>query len=421
MDIDITSQSLISPKIHRYLYPFSIRRFLVQHFENVKELAKGYDLDLDDNMVYSHLLDAIIKDRSLEESEIDKFLIRELNYGRNKNVFVSFIQGTSHLEDERDVYEFINSLETKGYENAELVDKHPFVRDLRSGISNGQKKLIYFNVEKSDLFSVRNIEILLAKGVIDNNGEECNYYIGVEINLDLGMLIIKLRSWDDSTEESFGLDKLHKRIKAKISSAMKLSILPLTVTSQKIVYSMINDLSHKVLEKSMDLVNEKIGNDVELNINSWTESILSEDIKLPPKEVNVISHSILNNFYRLYVQNEIDSLSGNSLKEKFNVDGYARYIKFMDDTIGEGRAKSSDPAESLLDTSIYYDVKARLDQAKQIKLATVYWLNIAGYDKVGTTFYTDHQERFKFIVLINFFDKEICNYVLQKINEYRPT
>lgn len=235
------------------------------------------------------------------------------------------------------------------------------------------------------------------------------------------MLVIKLRDWNNRRDDDTTMDSLHRIIQNLMRRVFNLSIPLLTATTRNIVYNMVNDLSSTVLNKAINKVDSLIKDDNDEQIKEWTNDVLGEGVSLPPAEFDVINRSLLNNFYKMYMQNEVDRLDSRSLKEKYKVNGYTRYVKFVDDTISEGRAKSPDPKEPLLDTSIYYDIKARLDQAKQIKMSTIYWIDAPGYESLGTTFYTDRQERFKFVVLVNFFNKEICDYVLRQIDKYRPT
>ncbi|AUJ26535.1 hypothetical protein [Virgibacillus dokdonensis] len=409
----------ISPKLHRYLYDYSIKRFLEENF-NIEESIKEHNIDRSNKMIYNRLLDSIIYNNQIEEYKINDFLIKELNYGRARNVYVSFLSNISHLKDESLIYKAVQNLDKKGVKNAVNVNKHPFVSNLWEGIPYGERRLIFFNIEKDSNENIKNIKLLLGECIRNSDGIESNNYIGVEINTEYKMLVIKLRNWDNEIETDYGIDISHDKIKGKIKDAFNLSIPLLTSTMQKTVYNMINELSDKVLSKSVNIVNEKIEKRVEEEIKKWTACILEKETELPKEEFKVLKSAILNNFYKMYMQNEVEELDYKSLKEIYKVDGYPRYVKFVDDTVSEGRARSSDPKESLLDTSIYYDIKARLDQAKQLKLTTIYWLGFPGYDRVGITFYTDSQERFKFIVKPNFFNKEMCDYVLRQIEKYRP-
>lgn len=410
----------ISPNVHRALYNYSIKRFLEANVDGLSDFISKYEIDIKKDMAYSHLLDALVSNGNINNREVDQFLLNELNYGRARNVYLSFIQEVSHLENEDRIISYVKSLSRKGYKNAEKVESYPVVFNLRKGITPGENELINFDIEKDSEGNPLNITLLLGQGVINNEKEKANNYIGVEINLKYKILVVKLRNWESNNEYNFGLDTMHKSIQDDIKNIFNLTIPLLSATSQKLIYNMINELTGKVLNKAIDKVSTTLNDRVNDQLREWTSDILSEGDILPEAEFDVLNELILNNFYRIYMQNEIGVLKVGSLREKFAVNGYPRYVKFTDDTIGEGRARSADPRESLLDTSIFYDIKARLDQSKQIKMATIYWIDSPDYDYLGTTFYTDSPERFKFVVLANFFNKEICDYVLQQVDKYRP-
>ncbi|AQX56626.1 hypothetical protein [Priestia flexa] len=419
--MSLNAKYLISPKVHRSLYQYSIKRFLEDTIEDLPSKIEKYEVNMNDELNYSRLLDKLIVKGDIDNKRVDEFLLNDLNYGRMKNVYISFIYDVTGLKDEKNVIRYVKLLRNKGYLNADAVSSSPFIGNLRRGTPLGEEELTYFDIEKNNSGEVNNIRLLLSKGINDNAGTEYNNYIGVEINLEYSMLVIKIRNWENNSEQNYGIDTLHKRIQDDVKNVFHLSIPLATATTQQLVYNMVNELSGKVLNQAIEKVDENLQTVVDKQVKEWSEIILSEDVIIPPSDLDVIKKSILHNYYRIYMQNEIGVLKVGQLKEKFGVDGYPRYVKFVDDTIGEGRAKSADPKESLLDTSIFYDIKARLDHAKNIRMATVYWIDSPGYDYLGTTFYTDHQERFKFVVLANFFNKEICDYVLRQINKYRPT
>lgn len=413
------AEKIISPKVHRALYPYAIKRFLEDKVPGLDEKVKKHKIDMSDEFKYSRILDTLINKNEINSDLVDDFLINEINYGRMRNVYVSLISDVTHLQNENNIFRYVKSLGNMGYMNADEVNGSPFIKNIRKGIQRGEEELIYFDIIKDHV--IKNIRLVIAQSFVNDEGEECNNYIAVEINLDYKFLVIKIRNWDNNSEQNYSIDTLHKLIKDNIKQAFHLSIPLATSTYQQIVYNMVSELSGKVLNQTINNVDDKISKSVQDNVVQWSEQILSEGNILPTSDQEVVIQSILNNFYRIYMQNEIGVLKVGKLKEKFGVDGYPRYVKFIDDTIGEARARSSDPKESLLDTSIFYDIKARLDQAKQIKIATIYWIDSPGYDYLGTSFYTETQERFKFVVLANFFNKEICDYVLRQINKYRPT
>ncbi len=408
----------IDAKIHKYLYPYSIKRFLESEFGSLLPYIEMYEIKSDD-YIFSKLLDSMIYHKELSDFKVDKFLIDELNYGRLRNVFVSFIRSTRHLEIEENIIENIKKLVNKGYLNAEKVNKSSFVYNIRKGMEKGKKELVWFCIDKDEEEIPINVRFLLAEGINNFNKGELNNYIGVEINLKYNLLVIKLRNWGDNSGITYNLDELHRKVQDEIKKTFNLIIPHLSATAQNLVYNMVNDLSYNVLNQTINKVNEKLKPVVRPSLNKWSEKLLNDGGLLPEAEFEILEENILNNYYRISMQSEYGNLKVGDLKDKFGVKGYPRYVSFKDDTIGEGRAKSPDPKESLLDTSIYYDIKARLDQAQLIRLATIYWIDSPYNQHFGTTFYTDVQERFKFVVLPNFFNKEMNDYVLRQIDRYR--
>lgn len=406
---------MIDPKVYRALYPYAIRKFIEsKKIDCVVESTK-YNINIVNKKEgYYKLLDALLDDRRISNAHVDEFLINELNYGRLRNLYVSFIEDIAELETEENVVNFVRCLD---YENAELINNGEFIQDLRSGLGNEEKKLIHFKIEKKKDNSVKNINILLAEGITKQDGLDCNNYYSIEFNLEYKLLVIRIRNLNTEVT-SYCVDTMYKTIQKDLCTIFPINLTPMTKISQKIVYNMINTLSGKVLDPIMNKVDNKIKTSVENQTSLWSEQILSQENILLPAEKDVLQQLILNNYYKIYMQNEVGTIKIQELKHTFKVNGYPRFVRFEDDTIGEGYARSADPSESLLDTSIFYDIKARLDQAKQIKQATIYWIDSSGYEKFGTTFYTDVQNRFKCIILANFFDKEMCDYVLQQINEY---
>ncbi|MEA4826656.1 MAG: hypothetical protein VB130_08500 [Clostridium sp.] len=60
--------------------------------------------------------------------------------------------------------------------------------------------------------------------------------------------------------------------------------------------------------------------------------------------------------------------------------------------MGEEKARSSDPMESVLDTSVFYDIKAGLDKEKNIKNTIIYWIKCKDKKNFGTAIHVDNHE-----------------------------
>jgi hypothetical protein len=71
---------------------------------------------------------------------------------------------------------------------------------------------------------------------------------------------------------------------------------------------------------------------------------------------------------------------------------------------------------SVLDTSVFYDMKARLDKEKNIKNTIIYWLGCKGENHLGTAIHVNNQNRFKIVFYPKYYNKGMCDYVLFSTN-----
>lgn len=403
---------LISPQVHRALYIYSIKRFLKKKKINAKQKAQEYRIDLFDDYGYNHLLDRLIEKQEIDQASIDDFLHDELNYGRMKNVYVTLISNKKFTEE--GIIKSVQSL--SDYRNANNISTNFFQSDLRRAIPKGEKHLVYFEIKKNGE-RIQSIHMLFAESYTDPTGQSTNNYIPVEIRMDYGFLVIRLRNWgNNENEEENNLNRIHAEVRSLIVRAFGLYVTSNASKEQLIVSSMLGDLTNTVLNPTINQVDSKLKKVVELDIDKWTEKIFEQNV-MPKADREILVNQILHNYYKIHLVKTFGGTTISKLKQ-LKVEGYPRNVKFLDDTIGEARARSNTPKESLLDTSIFYDIKARLDQAKQIRMCTIYWINAPGYQRLGTTFHTTTQKQFKFIILANFFTKEISEYVLRQVKKY---
>ncbi len=235
------AEKIISPKVHRALYPYAIKRFLEDKVPGLDEKVKKHKIDMSDEFKYSRILDTLINKNEINSDLVDDFLINEINYGRMRNVYVSLISDVTHLQNENNIFRYVKSLGNMGYKNADEVNGSPSIKNIRKGIQRGEEELIYFDIIKDHV--IKNIRLVIAQSFVNDEGEECNNYIAVEINLDYKFLVIKIRNWDNNSEQNYSIDTLHKLIKDNIKQAFHLSIPLATSTYQQIVYNMVSELS----------------------------------------------------------------------------------------------------------------------------------------------------------------------------------
>ncbi|MDQ0087614.1 hypothetical protein J2T12_001008 [Paenibacillus anaericanus] len=408
---------MISPQVHRALYRYSIKHFLKKKKINSKKAAEEYGIDLSEELGYSRLLDRLMDEGKVSVGEVDKFLHQEFNYGRMKNVYISKIAPNDKLNIDEYVISCVGGLSNQGYTADHfLISSGNFIGDYKRSIPEGQKVLLYFEIKREGE-STKSIHLLFAENAIDPNGHKTINYIPVEIRLDYSFLVIRLRNWgSNENEDNNNLNTMHNLIRAEIVSLFGLRIISNSTSEQKIVFNVLSDLTNSVLNPTISVVNDALKADIENDITKWSEALFDSNI-IPDADREVIVQQVLYAFYKLHL---FQSFGGSTITKliQLGIEGYPRYVKFLDDTVGEGRARSSNPKESLLDTSIFYDIKARLDQAKSIRLSTVYWITAPGYKRLGTSFHTFAHNQFKCVILPNFFNEGISEYVLQKVKKY---
>lgn len=318
----------------------------------------------------------------------------------------------SHLDTEEKVLKYICGLKTYHYGNCENLRKPYFITDLQRGITYGEKKLLYVSINKDENGELKFINLLLGECIRNpDNGTESNNYYPVIIDINDKMLIIRAKNWGKEFEDT-AVDKSYKKIVGIIRSVFSLRLHQMTVIAQTTAYSLISNLVNSVVEEPMKMVNDKLFYSVDKQVKMWAQDILSKSNNLTPSDVNVLVQVILNNYCKYYMVRELKAVKVKDFKEKYGVEGYPRYIRFIDDTVGEGRAKSADSKESLLETSLFYDIKARLDQAKSIKLMQIYWTTCPVNDWFGISIKTDIQGCLKVTFLPHHYNKEMYEYVV---------
>lgn len=408
----------VRPDVHRSIFTSAIRRFLEQLDHNVNELAREFNIDLRQTYGINHLFDRLLSEGILSDEQVDSFLLGELMFGKMKNVYISFIENKEMLNIEENIISRIRYLSEFGYKDTEKINTVNYIGNLRAGLDKNEKKVLYFNISKNNNDRVSKIEFLLAEGFINSDGESFNYYIPVELNLELEIASIRFYNFSQEKMTATYINKKHKEISEIVETIFSTNLVIPLASARKIVTNILRDFTDKVLFEAVNNVNNYLTEKIKEVTQEWYQGLFGEEARLSNSDHDVLTEAILNSYYKHYVDLKYKGLTSETLRNDFKVDGYARYVKFKDDSIGEGKAKSSTSNESLLDTSVFYDIKARLDQSKQILLATFYWINIPDTPKLGTSFHTDSSSSFRYVVLQECYNEVIHNYVLQKINEY---
>ncbi|AWB29591.1 hypothetical protein HYH96_07565 [Clostridium botulinum] len=409
---------VVDASVFRALHKPNITRFLESKSISIQNKIEEYRLDNSSKGVLLELINKLLEHNFLIEEDVNTFLIDELNYGRAKNLYMEFITENDKLNCEQWI-ERINLLEAKGYMINDKVTSKYYLNNIHKYIDTGEKKLIYSEIEDNDDGDIQCIRLLLGEGITFKNNDKCNNCYSVEINFKLMIIAIRIINWGDQTIPKYAPDNKFKEIFFDIKDIFPIKSHAQLSFNQNLVYKLVDDLTGRVLKSTIEYVNNIIKDDVNKNVILWGENILGKGNNISKSDIKVITELILNNYYRIKMSKEYRRLTPKILMEMFGVQAYPRQVKFFDDTVGEGKAKSPTPMESVLDTSVFYDIKARLDKERNIKNTIIYWLGCKDERDFGSAIHVDNHDRFKIVFYPKYyFNKEKCDYVLQEIKKY---
>lgn len=419
---------MIHPQVHRTLNQTAIKNYLKDKGFNINLISQEINIDLKSDLGYSHLLDHLLDIKEIKKSDLDSFLIEQLNYGRMKNVYIKFIERVDLLKDEKHIRNSIEKLNQQfKIEIPNNINKSTYLGNLKSSIPIGIKRVLYYDIQKARDGIPEKFILLIGSCIKDKNSNLCNHYASIEVDIENKVVQIRLRNWEtDTVEKSYSVDREYFYYAQLLEDCFEIITEVKQSKTQKMIYKMTEDLISAVLNPTEIKVNKLLQSKIKSQIDDLSKCLFGQSYKLPVRESNVIKELILNNFYKLSLLKELNGvkITDKYLRDK-GVEGYPRYIKFFDDTIGEGKAKSQTSKESVLTTDVFYDNRARLKQSNNICFSTIYWLSTPKTKQpYGISFYLDRTNTadkkyfFKYIVKNHFFYKEQSDYVLQKIIEY---
>lgn len=409
---------ILDSTVFRSLHKPNIKKFLEEKLIDIDRKIEEYRLDDSSKGLLLELINKLLEHKFLSKEDLNKFLIDELNYGRSKNMYIEFITNIESLSY-NDWIERINLLEVKDYKIRNKVTNDYYLNDIEKFIDTGEKKLVYSEIEHDDE-NVKCIRLLLGEGVIlRDSSNRCNNYYSVEINLELMLVVVRIINWGEEILPKYAPDNKFKEIFSDIKSIFTIRSHARLDFTQKLVYKLVNDLTGKVLDSTTKYVDGILKKDIMQKVESWGRQVLGSGKNIQKSDRDVICELILNNYYRVKMSKDYKRLTPKILMDKFGVQAYPRQVKFFDDTVGEGKARSSKPMESVLDTSVFYDIKARLDKEKNIKNSIIYWIGCKAEKHFGTAIHVDNHNRFKIVFYPKYyFNKEKCDYVLREIKKY---
>ena len=356
-------------------------------------------------------LEEAIEDGNLPVVELDRFIVNEIAYGRNRLLYISSFP-ESQVESLKDLSKVKVKLSSNGFETENFNMLRRIVRPEEINMS-------YMDIDQQH-GAVNKISMCFAKTIMvrntDSEGEalpqsEETYYIWVDIIPDQEKIIVKTYPRYDNNRDSslFKTKDIHTEVETIVRGVF--SLAPVKQNIKNVLYNLFRDMTRKAEEP----YRKKI-------------MVLKEDIDLFAKECACklglpdANYSIdmplrLHRlFERALIQNDFD----NYLSYFEGKKGIIERFDYSDPTGAKVYARSRQE-EGIGVADIYFDTKETIEIQKQLEKLWVTW------------FYVDPetnkpiQVRTKFEVFNNYFTihflnaytfEGVENFVLSCFREY---
>ena len=394
---------MLDVDVLKYLYKESVKKF-------IRENQIEFNLEVSDDRLVE-LFNNIDNNENKQ-----RFLVNELLYGMQRNVYISKINEDGHnFNNINDIIQYITNL-TEYTNDLELVNEEFISDDIGRNIDSGEKKLLYYSIDMDE----NKVNIILAEGIREGQIEELeglSVYYSITIDLQNLFLIIRMRNME-SENKYYKVDNYYENMKRYISDRMRIELIRNDdIYYRTTLYNIVDYVNNTVLTNFYAEISDLIQPSIEEFVNGC--NTLLDEYELTNEDNNVIIESIRNSYCKLMSQNRLNNLTVNEIKDIYNVDGYANRVTFEDDSIGNTRVKSETVRNSLLNTTTFYDIKASMERGRNIKEANIQWLN-ENNERNNTVFNNERQGKFKVVIKNNYFNERMDNYVLQKIVQYSP-
>lgn len=391
---------MLNKNVYDALCIYGIKKFFTENGVDYKDTPNKYDL--------------IPLLSSVDDTKLIPFLINGLSYGLQRNIYISKIKTFSFPLDIEHIHEYIKNL---GFKNCNLVnDDYIFTKDIKNNFSIHEKSLVHYNLNLDDNNNVTSVDLLIGEGFKDSSTEEeFNLYYSICIDIINKILIIRLRNFETKFED-YSVDNTYLSLKDELRRSFGIIIEAKDTHYMQLMYNAVSDLTDTILKTTYNEISSKIGDSIDSCTDIWNNML---ENNLTAADKTNLKNSIIYSYCKIQMRKELKEISVYKLKEVYDVDGYARSVHFIDDSVSRINTKSKSVEESLLDTSSFYDIKSSLDHSKSIKKSNIHWI-IGQNNRLNTTFINESGGRFKVIINSNHFNKEVDNYVLQKVIKYSP-
>lgn len=405
----------IDPSIFLSVDKYAIKDFIIDIDPNI--------LDDSDNTEsakhYGDKLNNLILNGKIEEDKVQSFLLDSLLYGKmNQLSFYNVISGNvANLNTIDNIKSAL--IRSQHIETPTTLPDSSYSSNLKDKIKNKTPKLLYLDIQTKN--SKPSELTLLIGQQISGTEEKHPIFFSIYMDLENDISVLRFKDWNKVSIEYNASNHPHK-IESLIGNIFGVNLHMHDSVSQNTVKRISKDLIDPILNPVIEKVKNKVIEDIKKDTNKWLKNLGLQN-SATVKDKDILTDHILNHLYGLSYNLDTNFIDIKSSQIIEQIGGYVSYIRFTDQTVSEAKAKSSNVNESLLDTNVYYDLKARLEESESIKLSTYQFLNVPGRTKsrrgrLGISVHTETISQFQCVLQCQYYDKEVYEYVLQKITGY---
>ncbi len=409
---------MISPRVSAILANQSIKKFLKNKGININKEKKERKIDQNEGS-HIELLNQLMSDGVIPRNVVKTFVLNELRFGKLTNVFVKIIDGFG-VENAQDALSRVSRSRHHFGNHNKITDVKYINPDILQMVQSGVTDIIYFNAIDNEQGVISKVEMLIGWEMSYNKGggvQRYNNYCSIIIDFNNGICSLGIKDWANGVHSSNIPENVFKRIYSIIQDVFGITSDTSSKATTQVVYSFVHEMTSKILSDSIKRVDSSVGHIIDENIDLLNDKF-QEEIELTIDDRSAIVSAIKNNLYRAEFTSRYDKITDDILKKDLGLYAYPRQIRFKETSVGEGNAKSASVNETIFETSLFYDMKYRLDQSKNVVFSVIYWLPSDKFEKFGVSLGCRRNGRIKLAFYNEILTEVEYNEVLSKISEY---
>lgn len=389
----------------------NIHKNKVYEFIRRKNLNRRYS-DSGKNVEY--FISEIINSGELSIEDLNEFLFEALFFGYHKDIFIRKIKKSNEiLQNERNLKQIL-----KNEYGIEELNYNEIATPL-TNMDDEEENLVAFKIIKID-GKIEKLQMLYVKRIELENRDKTIVkslsYIPVEIDIKLGIIIVKTYDKSKVKKDEYKYDVLANKVMGKVISIFNI---------EKCYYN--DEHKQRLYEICKKIVDDMFEKMIGTSANQICETLdaVSSNIE---KELNIIdieNKKQNNNIFD--IKNTLEHMVENILisdycysfrleKELAKIKGIVTYIKFNDETNVNAVIKGESYQKPVFDSDAFMGLRKSIENSQNINELIVIW-NYNGKE-LRVRYDAKNYEYLK-VHMYKGYDEGDFNYAIEKYRSFK--